>query len=127
MRFSLAAYLALFSWTSGMANTLPTNIKEAPRRLTQTTEVIVEETEIDEECEPLKICVQGQLFNRGGKAAEDVKLRVEIGGTKYTKPRITYLETVDTPTMNPGDREEFHIAIERKIPYKDRNEMKAIE
>jgi hypothetical protein len=126
MRWALFLSFITFSLPVLHAETLPKQ-KQAPRRMLHTPEVILEESETMEECAPEKICVRGQILNDGGVVAENVMLRVEIGGTKYTKPRISYEEKLETNTMNPGDRQEFHIEIERKLPYKDKKEMKTIE
>ncbi len=107
---------------------VPNTFKAEPTRPTTEARVIVEDQEILETCDTEKICVEGRLANTGAKAAYQVKLRIEIGGTKRGKPRLTLIENVATTTMAPGDRQEFSITIDRKIPKKNsKGEEKIIE
>jgi hypothetical protein len=102
-------------------------VKTAPKKYIEAADVVTEWAEASDPCDIDKICVEGVLYNQGHTTASNVKLRVEIGGSKYAKPRITLTRTLDEPTMEPGDRQEFNITIDRKIPYKDKGEDKEIE
>ncbi len=112
--------ISLYSYDLGSA-------KQAPSRPSGDPEVVAEEVEVVDTCEADKICVEGQLYNAGQLTAKQVKIRVEIGGTKHSKPRYSYIEPVETSTMNPGDRQDFAIAINRKITYKKNGEDKELE
>lgn len=118
--------LTLFVAIARAANELP-QFKETPTRPSEEAEVVIEWQEILTECFEGKICVQGQLYNQGKKTAKQVKLNVEIGGTKYTRPRMILKEKVEQPEMNPGDRQDFDLMIERRITYKEKGQDKAIE
>jgi len=98
------------------------NFRPAPIRLSYKPEIRLEWTDTITDCEPEKICVEGQLYNAGGKTAYKVHLRVNIGGTKYIKPRTFLLRRVDASVMKPGDRQQFYIEIDRKVTYKDKKD-----
>jgi len=101
--------------------------KPAPTRPSEEADVVIDWQETLDECFEGKICIQGQLHNQGKKPAKGVKINVEIGGTKHTKPRIVLSEKVEQSDMNPGDRQDFDLRIDRKVAYKDKNEEKTIE
>jgi hypothetical protein len=83
--------------------------------------------EIRNECENDKICVEGQLYNRGAKEAAGLQLKIEIGGTKHSRPRKTLTHKVTSTLMNPGDRQDFMLSIDRKITYEENGKPKIIE
>jgi hypothetical protein len=89
--------------------------------------VIIEWQEILNECFEGKICVQGQLYNQGKKEAKNVKLNIEIGGTKHTKPRLVLSQKVEQSDMMPGDRQDFDLTLERHVTFKERDQEKTIE
>ncbi len=102
-------------------------LKSPPKRRPIEPFVTLEWTDFLEECVPEKVCVEGQLYNAGARPATKVRLRIEIGGTKYVKPRTVLYSAVEYPTMEPGDRQQFSIAIDRKINYKHAGKEKVIE
>jgi hypothetical protein len=102
-------------------------VKNAPKKYSETPDVITEWVEATDPCDPDKICVEGVLYNQGRVKASNVKLLVEIGGSKYGKPRISLTKTIEENAMEPGDRQEFAFTIDRKLPYKDKGEKKEIE
>lgn len=102
-------------------------IKPAPFRPSAEADVVVDWVETLDECWEEKVCVQGQLYNQGKKPANNVRLRIEIGGTKYTTPRMVLIRKVEQTLMNPGDRQDFDLTIDRKIPYRDKGEEKVLE
>lgn len=107
---------------------LPTAFKAAPARPSSEANLIIEDQEVLEACDTEQICVQGQLHNNGTKPAYQVKIRVEIGATKQGRPRHTFFEKVENSVMEPGDRQDFYLTIDRKIPVKDaKGEDKIIE
>lgn len=111
-----------------LAEPLPTAFKPVPTRPAVEANVVVEDQEILDECKPEKICVQGRLFNNGAKPAYRVKLRVEIGGAKQGRPRHTIAKKPDNQTMEPGDRQEYYLELDRKIPVKNKKgEEKILE
>lgn len=101
--------------------------KPPPRQWTNKPHVVVEWQETVEDCEKSKICIQGLLHNDGGKPALDVHLRIELGGTTYIRPRLTLTKRVDQSIMNPGDRQDFYVEIDRKISYRSRKKSKIFE
>ncbi len=119
-------FLSLAFPTLAPANELP-QFKEAPTRPSEEAEVVVEWQEILTECFEGKVCVQGQLYNQGKKTAKQVRLNIEIGGTKHTKPRIILKQKVEQSEMNPGDRQDFDLTIDRRISYKEKEQDKTIE
>lgn len=124
----LNSFVTLSLCTPLKSNPLdPANLKPAPVRPSNEADVITENVEVVDTCESDKICVEGQLYNRGAKPADRIKLRVEIGGTKHAKPRYVFHSNVENPSMNPGDRQDFSLTIDRKIPYKQKNEDKVLE
>lgn len=94
-------------------------IKAAPRKFINAADVITEESEMVAECAADKICVEGRLYNQGTQTAYALRLLVEIGGSKHGHPRTTFYRPVETTVMEPGDRQEFAVVIDRKITYKD--------
>ena len=64
----------------------PTSIlgkmKAAPKAVSDKADVVVEWVEPIDDCDPEKICVQGGIQNLGRSTAYNVKLRIEIGGSK---------------------------------------------
>jgi hypothetical protein len=102
-------------------------VRSTPKKYSESADVIVEWVEATDPCDPDQICVEGVLYNQGRKTANSLRLLVEIGGSKYGKPRTSFYRPVDQPSMEPGDRQDFAFPIDRKIPYKDKEEMKEIE
>jgi hypothetical protein len=102
-------------------------MKLAPSRPSEEAEVVLEWMDILNDCQEGKICVQGLLYNSGRQTARNVKLRIEIGGTKYSPPRIVLGHHVNQSVMEPGDRQEFDITIDRKISYGEKGKPKTIE
>lgn len=127
-RFYQATFIFIFG-ASAMAAPLPTAFKAAPTRPNTEANVIVEEQEVLDTCDSEQICVQGQLFNNGAKPAVGLKLRVDIGGIRQGgKPRYSMIKKVENSAMNPGDRQEFYLTLDRKIPTKNaKGEDKIIE
>lgn len=108
------------------ADAFPT-LKEVPKRPAFEADIQLEDFTILDDCPPEKICAEGQLFNAGPKPAYDVHLAVEIGGNKHTKPRVTLRFKVDQPLMNPGDRQDILVTLDRKVTYKQNGKEKMIE
>ena len=102
-------------------------VHPAPKRTSHIPEVVVEWAEPLEDCDNEKVCVQGQLLNAGGKTAYNIYLRIEIGGTKYIKPKTYLFTRVEETFMHPNERQEFYFEIDRKVHYKERGKIKAIE
>ncbi len=131
--FRQRLYTPLFTLTIGLlappawAEVDPNAYKAAPKRPSLEADIVVESTEIMEDCAEEKICVEGQLYNAGGKPANSVALRIEIGGTKHTKPRTVFSSKVEEPVMDPGDRQDFSLMINRKVKYKENGKEKVIE
>ena len=94
-------------------------LKTTPKKISNEAEVIVDWMEIVDDCESTQICVDGMLHNDGRKTAYNTKLKIDLGGTKQIKPRTSIFSKLDEPTMNPGDRQEFSVQINRKVQYKD--------
>lgn len=126
-RYYHAVFFLVFSGIL-KAESLPTAFKPVPARPAIGANVIIEDQETLEACEVEKICVQGRLFNNGAIPAYQVKLRIEAGGAKQGRPRHAWTINADTATMGPGERQEFAITIDRKIPIKDnKGEEKVLE
>ena len=125
----IVGILFLNSLTASSKNTskIGIKLKPAPVRLQNKPRIIVEWHEILEECAKEKVCVQGQLLNEGGKTAYNTKLRIDLGGTKYIKPRARLWARLSEAVMRPGDRQEFYLEINRKVPYKHKRKQKIFE
>lgn len=124
----LAAAILFLSPLRAAAQIDIPGMKPVPTRPPADAEVIVQETEILPDCEDMKICVEGLLQNIGGKTAKNVKLKIELGGGTHTRPRTSFVSKVENTVMEPGDRQDFSLKIDRKITYKDeKGQEKAIE
>ncbi len=102
-------------------------VKAAPKKYSEAADVVTEWAEAVDPCDPEEICVEGVLYNQGRTTANNVRLFVEIGASKHTKPRTSFHKGLDQPVMAPGDRQDFSFTIPRRIPYKDKGEKKEIE
>jgi hypothetical protein len=98
-----------------------------PRNHVQEAYVAIQWSEIIEECPPEKICVHGEIANEGKSTATRVRMRVDIGATKITKPRASFIRKLDESVMEPGDHQDFSITIDRKITVTENNKTKTIE
>ncbi len=124
--FTVLVLIAPFCFAIS-ADELP-GFKPAPARPPVDALVIVEDQQVLEECEPDKICIEGNLYNSGAKSAHHLKLRVEVGGGKYAKPRTSFFTPLEKNALDAGARMGFSATIDRKIPYKDKTgEDKIIE
>jgi hypothetical protein len=114
---------------SGLAQAAidPSAFRPAPARPSAEAHVVVESTEAVENCPEGKLCVEGMLYNDGNKQADNVRLRVEFGGTKYTTPKTFVLIPCEASVMKPGDRQDFNIQMERRVAYKEKDKEKTIE
>ena len=102
-------------------------IKAAPRQFSEAADIVLEDTGLIDECEAEKICVEGQLYNQGRRPAYHVRLRVEIGGSKYGRPRTSFYRPVGETTMQPGDRQDVLVTLDRKVAYKEKGQLKEVE
>lgn len=104
-------------------------MRQAPKPLFQKeVNIQVEWQEILVECAPTQLCVQGTLVNSGTQGAGGVKLRVEIGNIKMSKPRVVKIFKLEQPFMGPGDHQDFTFTLDRKTAYKDyKGKPKVIE
>ena len=125
-RYYHIAIIMLFVSPLG-ADPIPGVFKPAPSRPATEANIIIEEQEVLETCDSEKICVEGRIANNGAKPAYQVRLRIEIGGTKQGRPRHAIGHKLDVATMEPGDRQEFHLTIDRKTPINNKGEEKIIE
>ena len=119
--------IMLFSPPSHAQQQEPPQMREAPKAPTQAPDVVLEWLEILDECFIDRICIQGHIHNQGKQTAYQVKLNVEIGGTKYSRPRIVLPRTVDQSIMEPGEQQDFDLTIDRKVTYKEKGKDKTIE
>lgn len=102
--------------------------KEPPSKPISSADVIIEDQEILADCAEGKICVEGMLYNRGRKTAYGVQLRIDMGGSgKYIRPRTFITTSVEEPTMEPGQRQQFSLMINRHHSYRKKGEDKIIE
>lgn len=113
--------------STGTVSVPPLIIRAAPKRLNQIAEVEVEWAEPTDNCPTDQLCVQGQLFNAGGKTAYGVTLIADIGGTAITKPRTSLKVPIEQTVMEPGDRQEFSVQMDRKMTYKEKGKDRIIE
>lgn len=104
------------------------HIKAAPKKFSAAAEVVIEDVEpFDVDCSSENICLEGQLHNQGSTTAYAVSIVVDIGGSKYGKPRLSIPKKVDNPTMNAGDRQDFILTLNRKMYYKYKDKKKMVE
>jgi hypothetical protein len=102
--------------------------RTAPTRPPVEATVVIEDQQVLEECDPEKICIEGNLYNVGAKPAYRVKLQVQVGGGKYAKPRTSFFVPLEKTTLQPNERAGYSVSVKRKIPYKDKNgEAKIVE
>src|SRR5262245_12492439 len=85
--------------------------KSAPERPPMGASVIVEDQEILQECDPDSICIEGNLYNEGSKTAFRLKMKVEVGGGKYAKPRTSFFTPLEHNTLDAGARMGFSATI----------------
>ena len=98
-----------------------------PRQRIEEAHVVVQWSELVDECPVEKICIQGEVVNDGKSTAHNVRLRVDIGATKLTKPRTSFIKKLDEEMMQPGDHQDFSLEIDRKITVKEKDKTKMIE
>ncbi|MFN0116907.1 MAG: hypothetical protein ACKVQC_01270 [Elusimicrobiota bacterium] len=98
-------------------------MKKTPSRPSLSAEVITEDFTVIDNCDDDKVCFEGILYNKGLQPAYQTRLRIEIGGMKNTRPRTFFYQKIETPTLNPGDRQLFTLNVLRKISYKDKNHI----
>lgn len=102
-------------------------LKEPPKRPSFEADVQIEQLEFLDDCPPEKICVEGHLYNAGAKTAHDVRLSVEIAGTKHSNPRVVLPFKVEHSVMNPGDRQDFSLLLDRKVTYRAKKKDRIVE
>jgi len=107
----------LFS-TSLLAEDSPL-IKAPPRRPPEGSAIHLKEMEVLPDCPAEKVCADGTVENIGQRTAYAVRLKVEIGGTKYGKPRTYFVQHFEDNEMEPGEAQDFSLLIDRKFAYKD--------
>jgi len=107
------------------SNILKTTPRELPGMKLEVPKIELNWVEtIDEGCPSEKVCIEGEIENVGTKTAYNVHLRIELGGAKHIKPRTFLLSRLSNPVMESGDHQDFSLQINRKVPYKSRNEIK---
>jgi hypothetical protein len=117
----------VFPCTLGFTENMP-GFKPPPSRPVSDALVIVEDQQFLDECPTDKICIEGNLYNSGVKPAQHLKLRVDVGGGKYAKPRTSFFTPLDHNALDAGERLGFSTTIDRKLPYKNnKGEDKTIE
>lgn len=103
-------------------------IKPAPTRPPEGPAVVMEEFEVLPDCAAEKVCSEGLIRNIGSRTAHHVRLRIEIGGTKFGKPRTFYYQELDKSELEPTEAQSVSVTIDRKRPYKNaKGEEKVIE
>jgi hypothetical protein len=125
---SLLLCAVLFSSVLCHADDEAPGYKPPPERPSAEALVVVEDQQILDECDADKICIEGNLYNAGAKMARRLKLRVEVGGGKYAKPRTSFFTPLEATALDAGARMGFSATIDRKIAYKGaKGENKTIE
>lgn len=94
-------------------------IKAVPTRQPEGSSIRVVNMEVLPDCAENKICADGLLENNGMKTAYLVRLKIELGGTKFGKPRTYFVQQLPDNEMAPGEKQEFSLQIDRKFNYKD--------
>jgi hypothetical protein len=103
-------------------------VKAAPTRPPSGPSIVVEEFEILPDCAAEKVCAEGLIRNTGSKTAYGVRLRIDIGGTKYGKPRTSLFRDVDKSEMESTEAQSVSFTVDRKLPYKnEKGEDKVLE
>ena len=103
-------------------------MRQAPTRPPEGPSVVMEEFEVLPDCAAEKVCAEGLIRNVGLKTAHQIRLRIEVGGTKYGKPRTFFYQEVDKNVMESTEAQSVSIIVPRKHPYKDaKGEEKVIE
>lgn len=125
-RFSLVWIAAGFLALNAAAELPP--VKPAPRRPPPGPSVIVEEFEVLPDCASDKVCAEGLIRNIGSKKAYGVRLRIDIGGTKYGKPRTSLYQDLEKSELEPTEAQSVSVTVNRKVPYKnEKGESKILE
>src|SRR5688572_18282902 len=101
MRITAFAFASLFWLGGGHAglraeSVFPSpslqKVKNPPKKFVDAPDVVTEWTEAADVCEPEKVCVDGVVHNRGRRPAHNVRLLIEVGGGKYSKPRTSFYQ-----------------------------------
>lgn len=94
-------------------------IKPAPTRPPEGSSIRIVDMEVLPDCAENKVCADGTIENNGMKTAYLVRLKVELGGTKFGKPRTYFVQQLSDNEMAPGEKQDFSLMIDRKFAYKD--------
>ena len=94
-------------------------LKARPARPPEGPSVVLAEFEVLPDCRADKVCSEGLITNIGSKTAYLVRLRVDVGGTKFGKPRTYFVHQVQSKEMPPGTSQNFNLEIDRRLSYKD--------
>lgn len=121
--FFLAASLAALP---ALADMPP--VKPAPQRPPEGPSVVVQEFEVLPDCAAEKVCAEALIRNIGLKPAYGVRLRIDLGGTKYGKPRASFYQDLEKDQLDPTEAESVSMTVDRKFPYKnEKGEDKVME
>lgn len=103
-------------------------IKPAPTRPPEEPMVVVQEFDMLPDCAEDKVCGEGLIRNIGQKTAHNVRLRIDIAGTKYGKPRLSLYQNLDKDYLDPTEAQSVDFTVDRKVPYtNEKGESKVME
>src|SRR5687768_13713569 len=103
-------------------------MKEAPKRPPAGAHVIVQDFEVLSDCQVDKVCAEGLIRNIGLQPAHGVRLRIDIGGTQYGKPRTSVYRDLEDSDLEPTEAQSVSFSVDRKVPYKnEKGEDKILE
>ena len=126
-RVAATVLLALGAFLSPLRADMPP-MKPAPTRPPEEPMVVVQQFDILPDCAADKVCGEGLIRNIGLKTAHKVRLRLDIGGTKYGKPRTSIYQDLDKDFLDPTEAQSVDFTVDRKVPYKnEKGEDKLIE
>src|SRR5436190_8879349 len=95
----------------------PSTIKAVPARPPEGPAIALRDLEVMPDCAEEKVCADGTVENYGLRTAYLVRLKVELGGTKFGKPRTYFVQQLTRTQMEPGEKQDFSLQIDRKFPY----------
>ncbi len=125
-RFRFLLFAAVLSIGPASADMPP--VKPAPQRPPEGPSVVVQEFEVLPDCAADKVCAEALIRNVGLKTAYGVRLRIDMGGTKYGKPRTSFYQDLDKDQLEPTEAESVSMNVDRKFPYKnEKGEDKLLE
>jgi len=103
-------------------------IKPAPQRPPEGPAVVVQDFEVLPDCAIDKVCAEALIRNVGLQTAYGVRLRIDLGGTKYGKPRTSFYQDVEKDQLESTEAVSVSMTVDRKFPYKnEKGEEKVLE